>query len=198
MALFEHTQLVDLGDDLLKKCIKAFLERDQKQETLFSSLYRTLEATSIPSPESHLLYMRHLSALIWMERDHFSTLNFQPLLSKGKSQGYWKSIGLLEAYDHLATYLSSSNQVPISLKQLEKGAILQESGFHDLKRHFPNPQDNGEMALIYLYLGWSQGNEELLQAALKQAEFCLSLFDSKGALLHLAKELLFSSTPAAF
>lgn len=103
-------------------------------------------------------------------------------IKQARTQGLWRTASLQEAYLALANYLLKGEFEPLDIRQLEKGAILQETGSHALEKQIPEPLENGHIALVYLYLGWSQGDEELLQAGLKIAAFCLSLCDHEGKL----------------
>ena len=184
VTFFEGSQDSDFGTDLLSQAAKAFLKGEEKGEILIFPLIETCSSLPLDSPEDLCHYYHLLCAILWMRDKDNPRFNqaIYPLLQRGKSEGFWKSFQLEQGYRTLATFLYDGTCEPFEVKQLEKGAVLQENEMHTLERQVPEPRENAELALICLYLGWKWGKEELIQYGLKLTEFCLSLCDHEGKL----------------
>lgn len=184
VSFFMSCQDLDSGSDLLDQASDAFLKGEEVGETLLFSIIEECKALSLESPEDYLDFYRLLVSILFIREEGNQRLNNQieRLIRKGKTEGFWKSVQLEEGYRILVDYLYEGKRQLFAVKQLEKGAVLQENEMRALERHIPRPKENAELALICLYLGWVWKDDELMQSGLKLTEFCLSLCDHNGEL----------------
>lgn len=152
---------------LVEKGLNARIENSQDLISYYSDLVS-------------LLFLRKLSSSYNEKIDK----DLPTLIKKGKLEAMWKTFPLQEGYQTLISYLYDESHSTFEMKQLEKGAVLQESGSHSMERQLPSPMENGKLALICLYLGWMWQDEELMQKGIKLTEFCLSLCDHDGKIFH--------------
>ena len=184
VTFFKGRQDLDSGSDLLDQASDAFLKGEEIGGVLLFSMIEECKALPLESPEDCLDFYRLLISILFMREEENQRLDHQieGLIRKGKTEGFWKSIQLEEGYRRLVDYLYEGKRQPFEVKQLEKGAVLQENEMHALERHIPHPKENAELALVCLYLGWVWQDDELVQSGLKLTEFCLSLCDHDGVL----------------
>lgn len=184
VAFFKGRENVSSHADPLSLAVHAYLKGEGRVEALLFSLLEAAASLSLETPEDVLEFYRYLTAVLFMKEENNDRLDSQimPLLNRGIADGFWKSFQLQEGYQVLAAFLLDQTRNPFQVRQLEKGAVLQEGGLHVLDRHAPHPRENGELALICLYLGWAWNDEELMASGLKLTEFCLSLCDHEGEL----------------
>ena len=184
VTFFMERQDLGPGSNLLEQASCAFLKGEEVGGILPFSIIEECKELPLESPEDCLDFYRLLSSILFMREEENQRLDNQieGLIRKGKTEGFWKSFQLEEGYRILADYLYEGKRQPFEVKQLEKGAVLQENEMHALERHIPHPKENAELALICLYLGWVWQDDELMQSGLKLTEFCLSLCDHDGEL----------------
>jgi len=209
LVTFYKDRLEELDD---KEAIKSILKNEKVDETAVFSLIKQCQETSVDSPQDILVFYKKLLTLIlilpFSDRDNRSSdLHVKKLLKRGNREGYWSSFQLPMAYAALSSYLTTGEYDKLDVKQLEKGGVLLESGHHIFDGSVIKPIESAHLALIWLYLGWANQDEELLGAALKLAQFCMNFCDNNGTLfqglwtreeeylpfeLHSALALLFS------
>ncbi len=184
VTFFMGRQDLDSGSDLLDQASDAFLKGEEIGGALLFSIIEECESLPLESPEDCLDFYRLLVSVLFMREKKNQQLDHQieGLIRKGKTEGFWKSFQLEEGYRVLVDYLYEGKRQPFEVKQLEKGAVLQENGMHSLERHIPHPKENAELALLCLYLGWVWQVDGLVQSGLKLTEFCLSFCDHNGEL----------------
>ncbi|MCB1106645.1 MAG: hypothetical protein KDK76_00945 [Chlamydiia bacterium] len=181
VTFFSKLQEVNCGFDLLSQAVSAYLKGEERGEALLFSLIEGCENLPLETPENVTDFYQALVAILFMEPSGVDQ-KIEALIAKGKVEGFWNSFPLHKGYQSLAEYLFCGKCDPFEVKQLERGGVLQEGEMHAFERHIPNPQENGLLALVCLYLGWALKNEELIQKGIKLTEFCLSLCDAQGEL----------------
>jgi len=184
VSFFRDRQEVVSGGDNLSQAINAFLNGKEDGESLLILAANDCLTLPLDTPEDILYFYRCLTSILFMRKEENPRLDnvLDELVLKGETKGFWKGFQLEEGYRVLAHFLYTGKKKDFTVKHLEKGAVLQENGMHVLDRHFPNPRENGELALICLYLGWKWFDEDLMQVGLNLAGFCLSLCDHEGKL----------------
>ena len=137
------------GSNLLEQASCAFLKREEVGGILLFSIIEECKELPLESPEDCLDFYRLLSSILFMREEENQRLDNQieGLIRKGKTEGFWKSFQLEEGYRILADYLYEGKRQPFEVKQLEKGAVLQENEMHALERHIPHPK---ELSLIHI------------------------------------------------
>ena len=169
-----------------KEAIKAILSDEKVDETALFSLIQDCQEISIETPRDILLFYQKLLTLILIlpyseRRSASSDLHVKELLKKGSRDGYWSSFQLPTASAALASYLVTGEYEKLDVKQLEKGGVLLDSGNHSLDGNVIKPIESAHLALIWLYLGWANQDEELLGSGLSLAQFCINFCDREGS-----------------
>lgn len=182
LVTFYKNRLEELDD---KEAIKAILKGQKVDEATVFSLLDDCQAIAIETPQDILLFYQKFLTLIFVlpYSNVESSLTYLPikeLLKKGGCEGYWKSFQLPQAFAALCAYEITGTYEKLDVRQLEKGGVLLECGSHTLDGSVVRPFESAYLALIWLYLGWANQDEELLSAGLKLAQFCMNFCDNEG------------------
>lgn len=182
LVTFYKSRIDDLND---KEGIKAILNGEKVSEATIFSLIEECQALSVEGPQDSILFYQKLLTIIllipYMKGSNPTfDLHVEELLKRGKREGYWSTLQLPTALCALSTFLSTGVYERLETQQLEKGGVLLDSGSHIFDGNVIKPFETTLIALIWLYLGWANHDEETLNAGLKTAEFCINLCDKEG------------------
>ncbi len=182
----DHSHLFDKNDQW-SQLIKGHLFKKEVSKTLIFSLLKGMQNSSVQSPQDYLVYLKKLIAIAFVTKLKSHPSQFE-ILKKAfidlQTKGFWNEFQLPKALYALGAHLIDLPFFDLIPKQLSKGGILIEMGHHLADAAVPDLILNGELALIWLYLGWKQKKETLLVAALKWVYVVLRLFDHKNRPFH--------------
>jgi len=182
LVTFYQDRLTSLCEsDKWSSALKSFLLDKPIDKALISSLI------SLDSSLDVIQQLRNLVSAALL-------LRFQPIpdvaeelkknLKQTYTRGYWKTFQLPEALFALGCFLLDLPMPELKPFQLKKGGLLVEMGNHLASGGVPDTMINGELALIWLFLGWETDNKALVHAALKWVHLSLALLDHEQRPFH--------------
>ena len=160
--------------------LKVFFLKASVDSSLIQPLLDESLDLHVDTPESYLCRLRKLVSLSFFH-------TFQPRLDTKHlvqkiykdlyTQGFWQEFQIGQALYALGCHLIGLETPVLKPKQLSKGGGLVESGDHFPDGGVPNLRLNGELALIWIFLGWKLNREELIDQALRWVYASMALFD---------------------
>ena len=165
------------------RALKVFFLKGSVDSSLIQPLLDESLDLHVDTPESYLCRLRKLVSLSFFHtfQPHLETKHsIQKIYRHLHTQGFWQEFQIGQALYVLGCDLVGLQTPILKPKQLSKGGILVESGDHFPDGGVADLRLNGELALIWMFLGWKLDREELIDRALRWVYTSMGLFDHEG------------------
>jgi len=177
------------GNSIGEQLLRDFLLNRNQETNVFNNLLENSMESLIEGPRDFLQFIHHVLSLIFVYRSNFSGDKFflyqlKEMINLSMTNGVWKEFQLGSALVALACDLTQEPMEEVYVNLLPKGSALIEPGLHTLDGQIPHPIMNAELALVWIFLGWTRKNEDLVSAGIKLASSLMNLFDSEGVPFH--------------
>src|SRR3990167_4010211 len=177
------------GSSSREQLLRSFVSNQNEDTNIFSNLLENKMESPIEGPRDFIQCIHHILSMIFVYQSNFSGNNFfllqlKEMIDLSMVKGVWKEFQLGSALLALSWDLLGEPKDEVYVNLMPKGGALIDPGLHTLDGQIPNPLMNAELALIWIFLGWTRENEELFSSGIKLASSLMSLFDNDGLPFH--------------